>query len=719
MPDIFRLDEESGRIGVVTFDLPEKKVNTLSRAVLEELAALIGRLEQRSDLAGLLFRSGKPGQFIAGADLNDIAALSYISPADAAGLVGFGQQLFDRITRLPFPTVALIDGSCLGGGTELALAFDDRLVSASPQTQIGLPEVKIGVIPGWGGTQRLPRLVGLSAAIEMVGSGEPVSPSKAVAIGLAFDAVAADRLIDEGRRRIEFFHESGDWKERRERMVRPLSLGPDQLVFAFAVAEGVIKARTKGQYPAPLLALKAMRDGANLPLHEGLKVERKALTELVGSPVLANLIAIFFMKNRLSRDPGVNAPDVHPKAVNHVGVLGTGLMGAGIAAAHARSGIRTAMVDVDDASLEKGLARAADVVRGRIKIARATEEDLARMLALLNTATNPALFADCDFIIEAVTEKESIKTAAYRKLAGVLRDDAILASNTSTISISRMAESAPNPDRFLGMHFFNPVDRMELVEVIRGAKTGDLAVATAVALAKRIRKVPIVVKDCAGFLVNRCLFPYLNESLVLLQEGVPIEAIDRAATRFGMPMGPLALTDLVGLATACYAGKVMTHAYADRAVASPILEDMLSSSGDAREGFVTFWTSKGKRARPEPNPAVAPIIAKHRTGDRPMNEAEITERLFFPMLTESVRVLEESIVREPSDVDMGLILGIGFPPFKGGILRWCDAQGAGAVIDRLAHYSALGKRYQPVDTLVRQARTGEKFYPRPKSAVSV
>jgi len=718
MSDVFRLDEESGPIGVVTFDTPEKKVNTLSRAALEELTALVGRLEARTDLRGLLFRSGKPGQFIAGADLNDLAALSHRAAADAAGLVILGHQLFDRISRLPFPAVALIDGSCLGGGTELSLAFDDRIVSASPQTQIGLPEVKIGLIPGWGGTQRLPRLVGLSAAIEMIGSGDPVSPSKAVAIGLAFDAVPAERLIDEGRRRIEYLIQSGEWKERRERLTRPLSLTPDQLGFAFAVAEGMIKAKTKGHYPAPLLALKAIREGANLALHDGLKVERTVLTEIVGSPVLANLVGIFFMKNRLSRDPGVNDPNVVPRPVDHVGVLGAGLMGAGIAAAHARSGIRSAVVDVDDASLARGLARCAEVVRSRIKIGRASEEDLVSMMALLSSATNPAIFADCDVVIEAVTEKESVKTEAYRMLAGVLRDDAILASNTSTISISRMAESAPQPERFLGMHFFNPVDRMELVEVIRGAKTSDLAVATTVALAKRIRKVPIVVNDCPGFLVNRCLFPYMNESLQLLQEGVPIDAIDRAATRFGMPMGPLALTDLVGLATACYAGKLLARAYADRAVASPILEEMLKASGDGRDGVITFWTSKGKRARPEPNPAVAPILARHRTGDRTLDDAEITDRLFFPMLTESARVLEEGIVREPSDVDMGLILGIGFPPFRGGILRWCDAQGAGAVIDRLAHYASLGKRYEAVDTLVRQARNGEKFYPRPKSAGS-
>jgi 3-hydroxyacyl-CoA dehydrogenase/enoyl-CoA hydratase/3-hydroxybutyryl-CoA epimerase/3-hydroxyacyl-CoA dehydrogenase/enoyl-CoA hydratase/3-hydroxybutyryl-CoA epimerase/enoyl-CoA isomerase len=719
MPDVFRLEEQGANIGVVTFDLPDKKVNTLGRAVLGELAALVDRLESRSDLRGLLFRSGKPGQFVAGADLNDIAGLSYISAEEAAGLVSFGQQLFDRITRLPFPTVALIDGSCLGGGTELALAFDDRILSASPHTQIGLPEVKIGVIPGWGGTQRLPRVVGLNAAIEIIGSGEPVPASKAVAIGFAFDAIPADRLIEEGLKRIEYLQQSGEWKERREKMVQPMGFNPDQLTFAFAVAEGVIKGKTKGQYPAPLLALRAMREGIVLPIQEGLKAERKTLTELVGSPVLANLIGIFFMKNRLTRDPGVDNPNVAPKTVQNVGVLGSGLMGAGIAAAHARSGIRTAMVDVDEALVRQGLARAANVVKSRIKIGRASEEDLANMLALLNTATNLSIFADCDLVIEAVTEKESIKTEVYRKLAGVLLDDAILASNTSTISITRMAESAPHPEQFLGIHFFNPVDRMELVEVIRGAKTSDATVATAVALAKRVRKTPIVVKDCPGFLVNRCLFPYLNESLVLLQEGVPVEVIDRAATRFGMPMGPLTLTDLVGLATGYYAGKVMAQAYADRVVDSPILEDMLKASGKDRQDVMTFWISKGKRSRPEPNPALAPILAKHRSGERAMDEAEITDRLFLPMLTEAVRVLEEGIVREPSDVDMGLILGIGFPPFRGGILRWCDAVGAGTVLDRLAHYASLGKRYEPVETLVRQARTGEKFYPRPKSAVSV
>ncbi len=714
MPNAFQLDELDGKIALVTFDVPEKKVNTLSQGVLRELAGLVGQLEQRSDLRGLLLRSGKPGQFIAGADLNDLAALSSITKEQAVGALSAGHALFSRLSRLPFPTVALIDGNCLGGGTELALSMDDRLVAATPQTQVGLPEVKIGLIPGWGGTQRLPRLIGLNPAIEMITTGESVSADKAVALGLAFDAVPADRLVEEGTRRIEYLQQSGEWKERRQQLAQPLGLDQDELMFAFAVAEGLIKSKTKGQYPAPLTALKAIREGCNLPLEEGLKAEQRAVGELFGSPILGNLIAIFFMKNRLARDPGVSDPHVTPRAVNRVGVLGAGLMGAGIAAAHARSGIRTAMVDVDDARIKDGLQRASDVVMSRIKIGRATPQDLANMLALLSTSTTEAIFAESDVVVEAVTENPAIKTEAYRKLATVLRDDAILASNTSTISITKLAQAAPHPDRFVGMHFFNPVDRMELVEVIRGEKTSDETIATIVALAKRIRKTPIVVRDCAGFLVNRVLMPYMNEALLLLQEGVSMEAIDRAATRFGMPMGPLTLTDLVGLGTACYAGKLLAGAYPDRVVTSPILEEMLRAGGADHASALRFWTSKGKHAKPEPNPAVTAIIAKHRTGDRAMDEAEITDRLFFPMLLEATRVLEEGIVREPGDVDMGLILGIGFPPFRGGILRWCDTVGAATVVDRLARFVPLGKRYEPTQSLLKLAQTGETFYPRPK-----
>jgi 3-hydroxyacyl-CoA dehydrogenase / enoyl-CoA hydratase / 3-hydroxybutyryl-CoA epimerase / enoyl-CoA isomerase len=715
MASAFKLDELDGKIGLVTFDLPDKKVNTLSQGVLKELAGLVAQLEQRTDLRGLLFKSGKPGQFVAGADLNELAMMSHAKLEQVAGLTTMGHQLYNRISRLPFPTVALIDGGCLGGGTELVLTMDERLVSTAPHTQISLPEVQIGILPGWGGTQRLPRLIGLNAAIDVICGGDKLSGQKAVTVGFAFDAVPADKLLEEGRRLIEHLQQSGEWKAERERLQGPMGLNPDELNFAFAVAEGAIKGKTKGQYPAPLVALKAIREGCNKTLEEGLKAEQNGFGELAGSPIAGNLIGIFFLKNRLARDPGVSDTAVKPGPVKSAGVLGAGFMGAGIAAASARSGIRTSMVDVDDARIADGLKRASDVVMSRIKIGRATPQDMANMLALLNTSTSTKFFSDCDVVIEAITENEVVKKAVYKDLAGVIRDDAILASNTSTISITRMAESAPHPERFVGMHFFNPVDRMELVEVIRGEKTSDLTVATIVALAKQMRKTPIVVNDCPGFLVNRVLFPYMNESLALLEDGASVEAIDRAATKFGMPMGPMILTDLVGLDTAVYAGKVVAKAYPDRTVTSPILEEMLKASPGDKKSLMKFWLSE-KKAKQQPNPAALAIIAKNRKGDRAIDPEEITDRLFLPMLLEATRVLEEEIVREPGDVDMGLILGIGFPPFRGGILRWCDSVGASAIVEKLSKYAQLGKRFEPTESLLRLAKTGETFYPRPKLA---
>jgi 3-hydroxyacyl-CoA dehydrogenase/enoyl-CoA hydratase/3-hydroxybutyryl-CoA epimerase/3-hydroxyacyl-CoA dehydrogenase/enoyl-CoA hydratase/3-hydroxybutyryl-CoA epimerase/enoyl-CoA isomerase len=711
MSETFHLEERDGKIAILTFDLPGKKVNTLSKNVLMELAQSVGRLASRTDLRGLLFRSGKPGQFIAGADLNELGALAYAPKEEVAQAIGFGHQLFSQISQLPFPTVALIDGNCMGGGTELALSMDERIVSNSPETKIALPETKLGLLPAWGGTQRLPRLIGLNA-IEIICGGEAVPAKKAAELGLAFDAVPADRLIDEGIRLIESLQQTGDWKRRRDERQRPLGLSDDERVFAFTVARGAIMGKTKGQYPAPLIALEAIENGSEVGLAEALEVEKQAGLKLVGSPTSANLIAVFFMKNRLDRDPGVDRTDITPARIDRVGVIGAGLMGAGIAAAHARSGIFAAIVDVDDARIAAGMKRAEDVVLSRIKIGRASPMDMAHMLEHLSTSTNHGILADRDLVIEAITENEAAKTATYKELASVMKSGAILASNTSTISITRMAESAPDPERFLGMHFFNPVDRMELLEVIRGEKTSDETVATIVALAKRIRKTPIVVRDCPGFLVNRVLFPYMNEALLLLQEGVPMDAIDKAATKFGMPVGPIALQDMVGIDTSFYAGGVLAKAYPDRAQLPSLLQDMVKAGRLGQKSGAGFRKHSGKK--PEADPAFAEILAGHRTGESQLSAEDLTDRLFLPMLLEATRVLEEGIVREPADVDMGLILGIGFPPFRGGILRWCDSEGAGKIVERLARFSALGKRFEPTESLTRHAQSGETFYPIPK-----
>ena len=715
MANAFQLEEIDRKIAQVTFDLPDKKVNTLGQTVLMELLGLVGELEKRSDLRGLILRGGKPGNFIAGADLNELGALAYAPKEQVAKGVSFGHDLFSRVSHLPFPTVALIDGNCMGGGTELVLSMDERIVSKGPQTKIALPEVKIGLLPAWGGTQRMPRLIGVNAAVEMICSGEAMDADKAVAVGFAFDAVPVERLVEEGLRLVNYLVESGVWKETRKRREQPVGLSDDQANFLFATAEGFLKGKTKGQYPAPLAALKAIREGCNKTLQDGLKAELNAAMEVVGTPISANLIGVFFMGQRLARDPGVSDPLIKPRDIKKVGVLGAGQMGAGIATAHARSGYPTVMVDVDNDRVAAGMAKAQDVVMSRIKIGRASPQDMVSMLSLLNTSVSQVAFSECDVVIEAVTENEKVKTAMFRELAKVLKPDAILASNTSTISITRMAESAPDASRFIGMHFFYPVDRMELVEVIRGDKTSDETVATIVALAKKVRKTPIVVKDCAGFLVNRVLFPYMNEALSLLSEGASMDAIDKAATRFGMPMGPIALEDFVGLDTACYAGHVMLKAYPDRAVAVPVLDELVKSGRLGQKSGAGFrkFDAKGKA---KSDPDFDAIMAKHRTGDHTPSDEEITERMFLAMLLEATRTLEEGIVRDPADVDMGLILGIGFPPFKGGILRWADSMGAAVVVEKLGKYSHLGKRFEPTESLKKLATMNGRFYPLPASA---
>ena len=710
----YQLEFGGDGIAVLTMDVPGAKVNTFSGPVLRELAAQVSELEKRTDLRGLILRSGKPGQFIAGADLNELAALAYATPEQTTKGLNLGHDTFNRLAQLPFPTVALIDGPTMGGGTEVALAMDYRICSTNPKVQIGLPETKLGILPGWGGTQRLPRLIGVQHAIEMITTGEPVRPDKAVKLGLVWDAVPTDKLIDAGKKLIEHAHQTGEWKENRTRRSQPIGLTEDQFQFTFAMAEGAITAKTQGQYPAPLVALACIKEGCNVSLEQGLEVEKKKALEVMGSPISAALIANFFQNNKLERDPGIADKSIKPRDVKRVGVLGAGLMGSGIATAHARASLPTVMCDLNDQAVNAGMNRAREVVAGRIKIGRAKPEELADLLAKLQGSTNTSLFSEADVVIEAITEDEKLKTENYRKFIPQLKEGAILASNTSTISITRLADATPFPDRFIGMHFFNPVDRMQLVEVIRGAKTSDETVATIVALAKKIRKTPVVVRDCAGFLVNRVLFPYLTEAVLLLQEGADMDALDKAATKFGMPMGPILLYDVVGNDTSYFAGNVIAAAYPDRAVAVPMLGDMVKAGRMGQKSGSGFRKFTPKNTKGERDPEFDAILKKYRTGDKQLTAAELTDRLFLPMLFEASRAMEENIAREPGDLDMALILGIGFPPFRGGILRWCDSEGAANIVQRAKKYASLGKRFEPTETIRRMASSGEKFFPKPK-----
>ena len=708
-PAALQLKILEGNVALLTFDQPGSRANTLGQAVQTELEGVLDQLAGRSDLAGLVLQSAKPGMFIAGADLREMGSAGQ-DPKLIRYVIERGLKINARFEALPYPTVAAIDGACLGGGLELALAFDYRLAGSHPKVEIGLPEVKIGLIPGWGGTQRLSRLLGPALAAELICAGESVKAQRARELGIVFDAVPSEKLLEEALRLLEWARQSGDWRRERRRKQQPVGLSEEQLSFTYAVARAQVLAKTKGQLPAPLAALDAIAKGCNLPLDQGLKVETDGIVPLIGSTISKNLIAVFFMTQRLQKDPGVADPTVQLRAVERVGVVGGGIMGAGIAGAHIRRGLPVVMVDNAPAAVEKGVASITRMLQSRVEIGRMSAGDLLAALARLTASTNLALMADPDVVIEAVVENEAVKTQLFRDLQTQFRADAILASNTSTISITRMAQAVQRPENFAGMHFFNPVDRMHLVEVIRGERTSDATVATLVALAKRIGKTPIVVRDCPGFLVNRILFPYLNESLVLLEEGADPRALDKAATAFGMPMGPITLNDLVGLDTSLYAGRVINAAFADRAKTTRILDDLVSAGRLGQKSGAGFY-SYAKGSKGADDPALAAMLERVRTGRREFSREEITDRLFLPMLVEASRVLMEGIVREPADVDMGLILGIGFPAFCGGLLRWADTLGMKTVLEKLAKYEAHGPRFQPTEQMRRLAAEGKGFYP--------
>ena len=703
-----RLEIGPDGIACVIFDQPGSRANTLNQAVLADLERVVGELEAKSGLKGVILSSGKPGMFVAGADLNELAA-SAPGSDQVRGMVQRGLDAIARLERLPCPTVALIDGACMGGGLELALGFDYRLAGTHAKVDISLPEVTMGLIPGWGGTQRLSRVIGPGPAIGMICTGEPAKGPRARELGIVFDVVPSDKLDAEAVRLLDWSRESGDWREARKRKWQPVGLTEEQHSFTFAVAKAQVLTKTKGQLPAPLAALDAIAAGCNRPLDEGLKAETDRFVPLVGSVICRNLIALFFLKNRLQKDPGVADPTIKPADIKRAGVVGAGIMGSGIAAAHLRRGIPTALIDVAPEALQKGVAAITKTFQSKVDIGRMAQAEVVTALALLNTTMDVRFLAGSDVVIEAVVENEEVKTELYRRLQDLLAPGTILASNTSTISITRMAKAVAAPEAFAGMHFFNPVDRMPLVEVIRGEKTSDQTVATLVALAKKVGKTPIVVRDCPGFLVNRILFPYMNEAMVLLEEGAELRAIDKAATDFGMPMGPITLSDVVGMDTMLFAGRVVNQAYADRAKDSRILGELVKAGRLGQKSGAGFY-SYAKGSRGIDDPAFAELLAKVRTGKREIGAEEITDRLFLPMLVEASRTLEEAIVRDPGDVDMGLILGIGFPTFRGGILRWSDTVGLAAIVKKLEKYTSLGKRFEPTETMRKLAAAGKGFF---------
>ncbi len=705
----FDLKVEDDGLATLTFDLPGEKVNKFSTDVLAELADVLVRLTREARIRGLLIRSGKPDIFIAGADVKEF---TQVRPEDVRPGVERVQSLFEQLANLPYPTVAAIGGACLGGGTELALACDYRLMSDSKKAQIGLPEVRLGIFPAWGGCTRLPKVVGLAAALELILTGKTLDARRARRIGLADEAVPAS-IFEAWARRFAREKLGGARPSRRrgpkELSARALEGTPfgRRLIFAKA-REGVLK-QTGGHYPAPLEALEVVEEGFGKPVAVGLASEARHIGLIFGGDVQRNLLAIFFLTEEVKKETGVADPAVRPLSVSRVGVLGAGVMGGGIAQLGADKGLPARMKDVDPKALAHGFATAASVWREALKKKRLTAREMARKMDLLSGTLDYSGFSRCEVTIEAVVEKLTVKRAVLEEWEAAVPRTAIFASNTSTLPITEIAVGALEPGRVVGMHFFNPVHRMPLVEVIRGERTSDETVATVFGLAKTLGKTPVVVKDAPGFLVNRILAPYLSEAVRLVSEGCRIEDVDAAMTRFGMPVGPLALLDDVGLDVAARAGEVLQAAFPERLRMGG--EDALAAAGrlGRKNGKGFYAYDGGKRGQPAPE-AYAALRVSPR--DRSPLPAEVIEsRLVLPMINEAAFCLEDGIVREPAKLDLAMIFGTGFPPFRGGLLRYADALGADRVFTRLDDLSErLGPRFAPAETLRSLANARKGFY---------
>jgi 3-hydroxyacyl-CoA dehydrogenase/enoyl-CoA hydratase/3-hydroxybutyryl-CoA epimerase/3-hydroxyacyl-CoA dehydrogenase/enoyl-CoA hydratase/3-hydroxybutyryl-CoA epimerase/enoyl-CoA isomerase len=709
-PSTISVSMPQADIALLTIDMPGKSVNVLSSSVLEELSEQLDQLEFRNDLAGLIVCSGKPGSFIAGADLREFAASLDVAKEEIVAMCRRGQTLFGRLSKCPFVTVAAIDGTCLGGGAEVAVWCDRRILSDNPKTEFGFPEVKLGLFPAWGGTARLPRIIGLSNAVEMITSGQSIDARTAAAMDLACDVVPAERLLAAAMDVVRDEQRTQNYLQDRQRWRSAIDISETELGFLGATASALIRQQTKGQYPAPEAALEVMLESAMGDVEAACQNEAHTISELFGSPVNAALLNVFFLTDRVKKDTGVDRRDVKPREIRSVGVIGAGIMGAGIAAANLKRKVPVTITDAAEDALAKGVQTVLEEAAYNKQTKGPDVKRIVELGPLLNISKADAELAACDLIVEAVVENADVKRQIYARLEPKLAAGAILASNTSTIPITRLAEQLERPEQFCGIHFFNPVRQMQLVEVIRGAKTSDQTIVTAVAYAKRIGKMPIVVNDGPGFLVNRLLLPYMNEALELICEGAEIKQIEKAATRFGMPMGPIALYDMVGLDTALYAGRTMWEAFPERTTVSPLLLAMVKAGRLGQKTGSGFFSYKNRKKRAEPDPEFTAFAERYVGQQKKFTEDELTARLFLPMLLEATRVLQDNIVRDPRDVDFGLIFGLGFPAFKGGLLFWADTVGADKILQMLEPLEHLGERSRPTPMLLEMAQNHRKFY---------
>lgn len=703
-----------GEIAIVEFDLVGEKVNKLSTPVMLRLKEVTEELK-KSSFKAVIFKSNKPKIFIAGADIEEIKSMTTPEQFDAA--VKSGQDVMSMVEDLPMPTIAAVNGACMGGGCEFIMSCDYRIASEDSSTKIGLPEIQLGILPGFGGTQRMPRIIGLQAALDIILAGKAVNSKKAQKIGLVDKVVHANILQEQAIKWAQEIIASGGQKRRKKfaakGLVNQVLEGPARFVVFKKAREGVLKA-TKGHYPAPLEALSVIeKTYSTSNREEGMRIEREGFCRLGVTDISKNLIHVFYLTEMVKKQTGVTGVSVKPKDVKGLGILGAGTMGGGIAYAAADKGIQVRMKDLSTEALGKGLKHASDLWMKLLKRRSLDKYQFNQKIDMVSVSTDYSGFKNLDVVVEAIVEDMGIKQKVIGECAGNMRPDAIIATNTSSLSVTEMAKGHPRPEYFAGMHFFNPVHKMPLVEVIRGEKTSDETIATIFELTKKMGKMPVVVKDGPGFLVNRLLLPYMGEAAFLLQEGMNIEAVDKAYVKeFGMPMGPFELMDEVGLDVCIKVLKIFRKAFGERIELAPCLEQLGHSGRLGRKNGKGFYQYAEDGRRGEVDQTVYAALGLV-TPTNPYGSKECIERGVFAMVNEcSLALLEDHIVDTPSEVDLAMIMGTGFPPFRGGLLKYADSMGSQYIADHLAEYASNRKaaRLKPAAPLVNMAKTNAKFY---------
>ncbi|HVR70985.1 MAG TPA: fatty acid oxidation complex subunit alpha FadJ [Vicinamibacteria bacterium] len=696
----FRRELGEDGVLVLTLDVPGEKVNTLGRAMMEELLALVADLEARSDVAAVVLRSGKPDNFIAGADIKDFLQIK--SALEGETLSRAGQAILDRVAGLRVPVVAAIHGPCVGGGLETVLACRYRIASDDPKTVLGLPEVKLGLIPGAGGTQRLPRLVELPLALDLILTGRNLKAKRALQAGLVDEVVPKEVLTVAARRAARALADG---------TLRPARTGVrvrDRLLRSviFRKARASVLAKTGGHYPAPPRAIDAVERGTATSLEKGLEIEARHFGELAVTDVSHNLVSLFFATQELKKDTAF-LEGARPREVKKVGVIGAGLMGSGIAAAAAEAGALVRLRDAQAEALGRGLRMVREVFEERRKRGSLTGREVQRRMDRISATTELTGLRHADLVIEAVFEDLELKRRVLAEIEAAAAEDAVVASNTSSLPIAQIARQCKRPARVLGMHFFSPVHKMPLLEVVITPDTDPGATATAVAFGRRLDKQVIVVRDGPGFYTTRALSPYMNEAARLVEEGAAVEDVDRALTRFGFPVGPVTLLDEVGIDVGAKVAKVMHEAFGARMAAPAGMARVIEDGRLGRKNRRGFYTYDGKEKKVDES--VYRLLPERQP--RAYEEREIQERLVFAFLNEAVLCLQDGILRSARDGDVGAVFGLGFPPFHGGPFRYLDQLGARFAVEVLERRRARhGERFAPARMLLEMAREGRSFH---------